>query len=223
MPETPSSRSPARAAIATLRIAAGIGLLAAPGCASTPPSAWVLEATDARGVPIPGGVQSWSAPGATIEIRSLDDAARTEFLTRRAGAPSDPFAGSPRRFLAFHLSVAAGATLPVHIETQSIKLLANRGQVIESPLDYTRAYELLRPERGASPTDGAVETLMRGVFDGPIYLAPGRSIEGLLIFAEPDDMWDIVLLDLPFVQIGPETSRFQLFFQKKYLDGDGKR
>ncbi len=223
MTAMPPLRSPARPAIVILGIALAVGLGAATGCASTAPQAWVLEATDARGVPIPGGVQSWSAPGARLEIRPLDDAARTAYLVQRAGAASDPFATSSRRFLAFQLTVAAGATLPVHIETQSIKLLANRGQVVESPLDYTRAYELLRPERGGSPADGAVESLMRGIFDGPIDLPPGRSIEGLLMFAEPKEMWDIVLLDLPFVQVGPDTSRFQFMFQKKYLDGDEKR
>jgi hypothetical protein len=61
-----------------------------------------------------------------------------------------------------------------------------------------------------------VETLMRGVFDGPIDLAAGQSIEGLLIFVEPEGSWDILFLDVPFIQPGAETGRSRFYFQKKY-------
>ena len=203
--------------------AARAGLLAAAlwavaGCASleTPSGPWTLQATDPAGHPLPGGAQTYRSEGVLLQIKPLTEAERTAFLTTRAGAAGDAFAGGVRKFLAFHVAVSAPGAVPVHVETQSIRLLPNGGSSMLPPLDYTRAFELLRPERGTLPTGGMVETLMRGVFDGPIDLAAGQSIEGLLIFVEPESWWDILFLDVPFIQAGADTGRSRFFFQKKY-------
>jgi len=211
------SRFP-RAASAVPAALAAAALLAAAGCASlkTPTGPWTLQATDPAGTPLPGGVQSYGAEGVALEIKPVTDAERATFLTTRAGAGSDAFAGGIKKFLAFHLAVAAPGAVPVHIETQSIRLLPNGGSAMLPPLDYTRAFELLRPERGTLPAEGMVETLMRGVFDGPIDLAAGHSVEGLLIFVEPEGSWEILFLDVPFIQSGANTGRSRFFFQKKY-------
>ena len=207
-----------RAASAAQAILAAAALLGAAGCASlkTPTGPWTLQATDPAGTPLPGGVQSYRTDGVVLELKALTAAERTAFLTTRAGAGSDAFAGGIKNFLAFHLAVAAPGNLPVHVETQSIRLLPNGGSSMLPPLDYTRAFELLRPERGTLPTGGMVETLMRGVFDGPIDLAAGQSIEGLLIFVEPEGAWEILFLDVPFIQSGADTARSRFYFQKKY-------
>jgi hypothetical protein len=161
-------------------------------------------------------VQNYRAEGIVLEIKPFTDAERTAFLTQRAGAAGDAFAGGVKHFLTFHLTVAATGAVPAHVETQSIRLLPNGGSSMLPPLDYTRAFELLRPERGTLPSEGMVETLMRGVFDGPIDLAAGQSIEGLLIFVEPEGSWDILFLDVPFIQAGADTGRSRFYFQKKY-------
>ena len=221
MRPVPAQRPRTAAAVPAARAAAVLlaaALLAAAGCASlqTPTGPWTLQATDPAGTPLPGGVQSYRAEGVALDIRPLTDAERTAFLTTRAGAAGDAFAGGVRKFLAFHVAVSAPGAVPVHVETQSIRLLPNGGSSMLPPLDYTRAFELLRPERGTLPTGGMVETLMRGVFDGPIDLAAGQSIEGLLIFVEPESWWDILFLDVPFIQAGADTGRSRFFFQKKY-------
>jgi hypothetical protein len=219
-PDSPRRARPAAPPV-TARLAALLlpaALLAAAGCASlAPPTGpWTLQATDPAGTPLPGGVQTYRAEGIALEIRSLTDAERTAFLTQRAGAAGDVFAGGIKNFLTFRLTVAATGNVPAHVETQSIRLLPNGGSSMLPPLDYTRAFELLRPERGTLPSEGMVETLMRGVFDGPIDLAAGQSLEGLLIFVEPEGTWDILFLDVPFIQAGAETGRSRFYFQKKY-------
>lgn len=195
-----------------------VALLAAAGCATLEPPTgpWTLQATDPAGQPLAGGVQTYRADGIVLEIRPLTDAERTAFLTQRAGAAGDAFAGGVKSFLTFRMTVAATGNVPAHVETQSIRLLPNGGSSMLPPLDYTRAFELLRPERGTLPSEGMVETLMRGVFDGPIDLAAGQSIEGLLIFVEPEGGWDILFLDVPFIQAGADTGRSRFYFQKKY-------
>jgi len=224
MRPVPAQRPRAAAAVPATRAAAVLlaaALLAAAGCASlqTPTGPWTLQATDPAGTPLPGGVQIYRAEGIALEIKPLTDAERTAFLTQRAGAAGDAFTGGVKRFVTFHLAVAAPGVVPAHVETQSIRLLPNGGSAMLPPLDYTRAFELLRPERGTLPAEGMVETLMRGVFDGPIDLAAGQSIEGLLIFVEPEGSWDILFLDVPFIQAGADTGRSRFYFQKKY-EGD---
>jgi hypothetical protein len=207
-----------RAASAVPAALAAAALLASAGCASlkTPTGPWALQATDPAGQALPGGAQVYRAEGVLLQIKPLTEAERTTFLTTRAGAAGDPYAGGARSFLTFHVAAAAPGAVPVHVETQSIRLIPNGGSSMLPPLDYTRAFELLRPDRGTLPSEGTVETLMRGVFDGPIDLAAGQSIEGLLIFVEPETSWDIVVLDVPFIQAGADTGRGRFYFRKVY-------
>ncbi len=207
-----------------MRLAAvlvSITLLAAAGCG---PKRDPLAPYDL--IPVAGGAFRVAGttrvlvdkPGVSLELESMDDAERAAWLRARLELEHDPLVrhGFAPRFVTFRMRVKATSELPVHIETQAARIWSDRGRLNDAPLDYTRAFELLRPDRGTAPEAAEIKTFMRGLYDGSIDLTEGETIEGLLVFPIPDPDSKEVMLELPFVQTGSETHRLQIPFVKRY-------
>ncbi|UCF69073.1 MAG: hypothetical protein JSV80_07255, partial [Acidobacteriota bacterium] len=148
---------------------------------------------------------------------------RAMWLREHHEIDDDPLAAAPRGSLqAFRVRITANGRLSVHVQTQGVRLWPERGEQGVPPLDYTRAYELLRVghQGGAQPAD--VDRLMRGVLDGAIQVPAGRAREGLLVFPEPPVESRAMQLELPFVQVGAETHRLRVPFAKLYLGTDDR-
>ena len=189
------------------------------GCAGHKPPAgpWVLAPLGAQGQPLdPDSVVRVDRPGLHIEVRALSDAERAAWIAQRFAGGRDPLAGQggARKWLTLHLVVAATGELPVHLETQSLRLWPDKGRINTAPLDYTRAFELLRPDRQSGPAAAEIRQFMKGLLDGPIDLPPGSRRDGLLIFPEPSAEASRLLLELPFVQVGATTHRIRIPFDK---------
>ncbi|MDQ7006465.1 MAG: hypothetical protein Q9Q40_04475 [Acidobacteriota bacterium] len=188
-------------------------------CAGSRPPAgpWVMAPLDAQGRPLaPSSVVRFDRPGLHVEVQALSASERAAWIRRRFPDTGDPLAGrrDRRRWLTLRLTIAATGDLPVHLETQSLRLWPDKGRVSTAPLDYTRAFEWLRPDRESGPAASEVRRFMQGLLDGPVDLAPGSRREGLLIFPEPSPEARRLLLELPFVQVGSTTHRIRIPFDK---------
>lgn len=186
------------------------------GCASAPPrtGTYHLVLADQAGKPlaVPGPLQA-GPPGVSVELEPLTAEGRAAWLASRAGVTPDPFAAAaPREFLAVRVVLAATSGLPVHWESQGTRLWPKDGHPDVAPLDYTRAYEWLRPDRAGTGLD----RVMKGLFDGPVQLAPGERREALLVFPAPALRRREVLLEIPFLQVGETTHRLRILLLAVY-------
>ena len=205
-------------------------LLAAWGCAAGPatkgPFRLVPLASDGRA--LSGGTPVRHVqPGLLVELRAIDSRQRGEWLQEHVPGAGDPLARLPGgdRFLTFVMRLGATSDLPVHIETQSLRLWPDKGRLSTAPLDYTRAFELLRPDRESGAEAAQVQAFMRGLLDGPIDVPPGGEREGLLIFPGPSPEATRLLFELPFVQVGSTTYRVRIPFDKTPIEAppNGRR
>ena len=202
-------------------LALALGLAA---CASGPPP-WRPFRLAA-----PGGAASvrQALPGVEIELTPLDAAGRRTWLREHLGVTRDPLAAIPHgeRLVTIAARFRSTGALPVHVETGAIRLVPDRGHWPVAPLDYTRAWEALRPDRETGPRREAVDRFMRGLLDGPVDLRrPGETREGLLVFPEPDRESRALALEIPFVQVGSTTHRVRVPFLKVFPaeDHGGRR
>ena len=205
---------PSRSTIIVLALA----LLGLAGCASGPPPWRPFH------LAAPGdlAVVRQSLPGVEIELEPLDAPARRAWLRDRLGVSEDPLARLPHgeRLVTFRALFRATGELPVHVETGAIHLWPDRGDWPVAPLDYTRAWELLRPDRETGPARETVDRFMRGLLDGPVDLrVPGETREGLLVFPEPPREARALVLEIPFVQVGARTHRVRIPFRKVFPGG----
>jgi len=195
-----------------------VSLLGLAGCATGPPP-WRPFHLAPPGDRVP--VRE-VLPGVEIELEPLDAAARRAWLRDRLGISEDPLARLPHgeRLVTFRALFRATGELPVHVETGAIHLWPDRGNWPVAPLDYTRAWEVLRPDRETGPARQTVDRFMRGLFDGPVDLrAPGEGREGLLVFPEPPREARVLVLEIPFVQVGARTHRVRVPFRKVFPAG----
>jgi len=160
--------------------------------------------------------------GITLEVTALTAPQRSAWLRRRLEIDQDPLVrrGLSDRFLTFRLVLRATGKLPVHIESQSIRLWPGLKEGGISPLDYTRVYELLRPDKESAANAKEVENFMRGIYDGPIYIDPGQGREGLLLIKKPSAYAEHFLLKLSFVQVGSKTLQVSFPFSRQLLGRD---
>ncbi len=213
------STAPRACSVATAAIVSA-ALLAGAGCATTPPSGpFELWAVGPEGRPVAiAEPVTVVRPGVRIDLRPLSDAERAEWLRRYADLDADPLAGlAGASLLTIRARFSATGELPVHVESQSLRLIPDGKGAGTAPLDYTRAFELLRPDQRELPDKEKIDRFMRGLLDGPVDVAPGRAREGLLVFPEPDPEARLLVLVLPFVQVGSETHRTSLPFRRVYL------
>ncbi len=205
---------PYRAAALLLALAS----LVFAGCASGPPPWRPFRLAAPRDVP----VVRETLPGVEIELEPLDATARRAWLRDRLGIADDPLARLPHgeRLLTVRALFRSTGEMPVHVETGAIHLWPDRGNWPVAPLDYTRAWELLRPDRETGPARETVDRFMRGLLDGPVDLrAAGESREGLLVFPEPPREARVLVLEIPFVQVGARTHRVRVPFRKVFPGG----
>jgi hypothetical protein len=189
----------------------------ASACASAPPggpfSLWAV-ASDGEARPIIDPLR-WEADGFRIELQPLTTEQRGRWLAQHAQVDRDPLSGSDLAALVtFRVRISATGDLPVHIETQNLRLLAEGKGGGTAPIDFTRAYELLRPDQRDQSYRRSVEQFMRGLLDGSIDVQPGRAREGLLVFPDPSSEARLLVLHFPFVQVGAETHRNSVPFEK---------
>ncbi len=164
-------------------------------------------------------------PGVEIELEPLDAAGRRAWLRDRLGTTEDPLARLPggERLVTIRAAFRATGELPVHVETGAIHLWPDRGKWPVAPLDYTRAWDLLRPDRETGPARATVDAFMKGLLDGPVDLrGPGESREGLLVFPEPPREARTLVLEIPFLQVGARTHRVRVPFRKVFPAGEGR-
>lgn len=119
--------------------------------------------------------------------------------------------------IGFDVTIEATGKLPVHLQSQGIRLWLAPDEPGPAPLDYTRAYELLRPDAEGGD-DPQVAQFMKGLLDGSVDVAPGKTHQGLLVFPNPLPVSELLLMDISFIQVGSETHRVQLRFLKLYED-----
>ncbi len=200
-------------------VLAAAALLLAPSCASAPPGGpFELWPVGPDGAAMRTNEEiRWEKPGVRIAVEPLTKSQREQWLRRHAGTDGDPIerpGGSP--LITFRMRLTATADQPVHLETQSLRLIPDEGGGGggEAPFDYTRAFELLRPDRTEGPAREEIDLFMRGLLDGPVDVAPGTAREGLVVFPDPSEMSRLVVLIVPFVQVGGETHQFRLAFEK---------
>jgi hypothetical protein len=183
------------------------------GCASTAPpeGPYVLRPLGEGGEQLPPGEPRLvEVDGARVSVTPLTG----EELERWRGRVEP--AGSIRELpelIVLRLTVTATRDLPVHLETQSIVLHEQQGPAA-LPLDYTRAYELVRTDIETSPDPADVERLMEGALDGAVDVPPGATRSGLLVFPAQPRVAErgAFLLDLPFLQVGSTTHRLRIPF-----------
>ncbi|RMG48952.1 MAG: hypothetical protein D6718_00770 [Acidobacteria bacterium] len=187
------------------------GLLAAlaAGCAAAPPPGPYVW----RPVGTAAGTVSVSRPGVDLEIEPLTAPERALWLRRTQGLDEDPLATRGGRYLTLRVRLRATGDQPVHLETQSAMLWAE-GAPPAKPLDYTRAFELLEGPDAEPPDSDDVARLMRGLLDGPVEVAPGEVREGLLVFPEPRAAGETLVLEFPFLQVGPASHRVRVALGK---------
>jgi hypothetical protein len=191
----------------------------AAACASTLPEGpfrlWAV-ASDGEARPITDPLR-WEADGFRIEVQPLTTEQRGRWLAQHAQVDRDPLSGSDLTALVtFRVRIKATGDLPVHIETQHLRLLAEGKGGGTAPIDYTRAYELLGPDQRDQAYRRSVEQFMRGLLDGSIDVPPGRVREGLLVFPDPSAEARLLVLHFPFVQVGAETHRNSVPFEKMF-------
>ena len=198
-------------------------LLALTGCAAGSaikgPFRLVPLASDGRTLAAGTSVRHVQ-PGLLVELRAIDSQQRGEWIREHVPGAGDPLAKLPGgdRFLTFVMRLGATGDLPVHLETQSLRLWPDKGRLSTAPLDYTRAFELLRPDRESGAAAAQVRAFMRGLLDGPIDVLPGKEREGLLIFPGPSPEATRLLFELPFVQVGSTTYRVRIPFDKTPIE-----
>lgn len=196
------------------------------GCATTPeppPGPYVLQPLGPEGTRLPLATEMRiSHEGVLAQIRSFSPRDRELWLRRKTGVDLDPLAAAPRgsRFVTLRLRLAATGSVPVHLETQTIRIRYDEDEPGIPPLDYTRVYELLRPDiESGGPDEAEVRRFMRGVLDGSVSVAPGEKVEGLLVFPEPPPPDEgVLLLEVPFLQAGSKTHPSRLRYTTLFLD-----
>lgn len=196
--------------------------LAAFGCASTPEAPappFVLQPVDDAGTALPIETPLLvEHPGVKLTLQSLTARGRELWLRQNTGLDLDPLGQAPTgsRFLSVRVRIESTGDMPIHIESQAIRLWLSSGEASSPTLDYTRAYELLRPDiEGPGPAQDDIERFMRGLLDGAIDLLPGQTREGLLVFPEPE--WPKqknagFVLEIPFLQVGSKSYRVKMPF-----------
>ena len=195
--------------------AAAVLLLAS--CASAPPGGpfelWPVG-PGGNAIPLDEAIR-WEKPGVQIVVEPLTTRQREAWLRRHAGTEGDPLdrpAGPT--LITFRMRLTATADKPVHLETQSVRLIPDEGGAGKAPFDYTRAFELLRPDQTEGPAREEIDLFMRGLLDGPVIVTPGTAREGLVVFPDPSPESRLVVLVVPFVQVGGETHEMKLAFEK---------
>ncbi len=203
----------------------GLSAIALSACASAPvadrPFEVVAMAPDGSLLAQEATVRA-ERPGVLVELNPLSSSQRAEWIKRRLKLEEDPLIrrGLGDHFLTFRMVIRATGDLPVHLETQSIRLWPDDHSASRAPLDYTRSYDLLRPDRESSPDESEVKGFMRGLYDGPVYLDAGEGREGLLLFPNLSTASERMIMELPFIQVGSKTHKIQLPFSKHFLDPD---
>jgi len=198
------------------------GLLLA-GCASgPPPGPFELWPLGPDGEPRPAEAPiSWQQQGVRLELQPIAAAERGAWLDENAdyeGTVVHFPAGSS--LVGFSVTLAATGDLPVRLETRSLRLLADGKGGGTAPLDYTRAYELFRPDRQGPEAAMQLERFMKGIFDGAVDVPAGSTRRGMLVFPDPSAEADELVLVVPFLQVGAETHRTRLGFAKVYGSGE---
>ncbi|RMF73141.1 MAG: hypothetical protein D6738_09600 [Acidobacteria bacterium] len=188
-------------------------------CATRPPDMrpYLLLPVTADGVPLAADTPvRIEHPGVRLEIEALTPRGRELWLRERAGIEQDPLAARAdgERFLTVRLSVEATADVPVHFESQSIRLWQTDRTISTAALDYTRAYELLRRDiEGPGPAAEQMRRFMRGLLDGAVDVPAGGRREGLLVFPRlPVPKDGMILLEIPFLQSGSRTYKVRVPF-----------
>ena len=160
-------------------------------------------------VSIKGGLYS-------LDLTLLDDAARAAFIGARVPAAADPFApaaGSKRRYLTFRLAIRnTGTSEPINFQPQGVVLSQESGDRI-LPFDYPQAYSSLAGRENSDPK--LLEDLSRYMFDVGTTLAPGESIDRLLIFPAEKLKANRLRLEIPFLDPLHSSSKCDIMFDRE--------
>jgi hypothetical protein len=203
------------------------GVLAGSGCASDPappPEPYRLNPVGTAGQALPPEEPLVVVrEGVRLRVQSLGARDREVWLRRKVGTDEDPLAAleGGARFLTLRVGLEATGEEPVHLETQSIRLILSGQGAGVAALDAPRAYEILRPSiEGRAPERGELRRFMKGLLDGAVTVPAGSSREGLLVFPEPPATREeppAFVLELPFLQVGSTTHRLRLPFVPLFL------
>ncbi|GEM_PF-3019601 len=184
------------------------------GCASSPDLTrpYEIRPLTSDGAPASRKEIVIERTGVRIVLEALGDEERSRWLSEVAAIPTDPLLtrAGDKDFVTFRLRVEASGPDAVNLESQAIRIWSPDGKISGAPLDYTRAYEILRPDIESAPDAADLRKFMKGLIDGPVHVASGRFREGLLVFPEPPAEMIEMILELSFVHVGTSTHQIKI-------------
>jgi hypothetical protein len=203
----------ARTSFSIVSAAALIAFLGA--CAAKSPSLRIVPVPQPS-YTITGQTVSIKGDSYSVELTLLDDAARAAYIGSRVPAAADPFVpvpGTKNRYLTFRLAIRnAGTKEPINFQPQSVVLSQESGERL-LPFDFPQAYSSLAGRENTDPK--LLEDLSKYMFDVGTTLAPGESIDRLLIFPAERLKTNRLRMEIGFLDPLRSSAKWDILFDQE--------
>ncbi len=162
--------------------------------------------------------ETWSkeSPAASLWLTRIDEPTRIEFIKRRAGLTTDPFAPAAGRegaaFLAFHILVENRTDARLVFEPQSCRLQTG-WKDFQTPLDLPTIVSLYAMADRPAP-DG-IEKIRAAILDGQVVLLPGEKRDGLFLFHTFDPAVKTFQIDVEATLSDGKPFGFSAFYKRR--------
>lgn len=170
-----------------------------------------------------GATWKLTGPTYTINLRSVDDDERLNYIQRMTGLPIDPFAappGSDPRFISFLLLIENDGEADVGFNAMASWLKTDHSQ-LETPLGLTDLSFAYHTVGQAFPR--AFQRVGPVLLDGAYSIRPGEEFSGLLVYRVVETKTKRFHVDVDLVLAEGEIVTFSAPYRRDKKDKGGKR